>query len=116
VVPGAASIAEGNSGTTDLQVPVTLSKPSTLTITAQWTTFVNPGSPACQADPATDYTAASGSVTFVPGDTAETATIPVNGDALVESDECILLSFSNPTNAKIGGYYGLGVGTITNDD
>jgi hypothetical protein len=46
----------------------------------------------------------------------ETVSIPVNGDTLVEPDECILLSLTNPTNAKIRGYYGLRVGTVTNDD
>jgi hypothetical protein len=28
----------------------------------------------------------------------------------------LLVSFSNPTNARIGGFYGLGLGLIVNDD
>jgi hypothetical protein len=55
-------------------------------------------------------------VTFAPGDTAKTVTIAVNGDTQIEPDEYVLVSFTNPTNAFLGGYYGLGVGTITNDD
>jgi len=98
----------------DLHVPVTLSAPSTQTVTVQW--FTGPAGPAPRADPATDFTAASGTVTFAPGDTSESVTISVNGDALVEPDEYLLVSFNHPTNAKMGGYYGLGFGLITNDD
>ena len=109
-------MVEGNSGTTDLNVSVTLSNPSVQTVTAQWTTLFATGAPAGQADPATDYTPASGTVTFAPGETAKTVTISVNGDTLVEPDEYIVVSFTNPTNAKMGGYWGLGFGVITNDD
>jgi hypothetical protein len=116
IVPGASSVTEGDSGTTTLQVPVTLTRPSADTVTVDWVTFVNAGSPPCQADPASDYTPTGGTVTFAPGDTAETVTLMVNGDTQVEPDECILVSFRNPTNARIGGFFGLGVGTITNDD
>jgi hypothetical protein len=97
-------------------VPVTLSNPSTQTITAQWTTAFAPGLPGNPADPATDYAPANGTVTFAPGDTTATVTISVNGDTLVEPDEYIVVLFGNPTNAKMGGFYGLGAGIITNDD
>ncbi len=116
VVAGGASVVEGNSGTVDLHVPVTLSYPSSQTVTVQWNTvFVN-GASDIQADPATDYTPASGTVTFAPGETTKTVTISVNGDTIVEPDEWIVASFHNPTNAKMGGYWGLGFGVITNDD
>jgi Neocarzinostatin family/Calx-beta domain len=116
VLPGVGAVDEGNSGTTNLDVPVTLTNPSTQTITAQWTTAFAPGLPGNPADPASDYTAAAGTVTFPPGETTETVTIRVNGDTLVEPDEYILLLFGNVTNAKIGGFYGLGFGGIVNDD
>jgi large repetitive protein len=116
IVPSSAPVLEGNSGATSLSVPVTLSFASALTVTAQWTTLFVSGAPCCQADPATDYTSASGTVTFAPGDTAETVTISVNGDTLVEPDEYIVVSFTSPTNATLGGFWGLGFGAITNDD
>ena len=116
IVPGAASVLEGNSGTTEVNVPVTLSSPSTQTVTAQWRTVFVSGAPAGQADPATDYTPASGTVTFAPGETTQTVSISVNGDTLVEPDEYIVVQFGNPTNAKMGGFWGLGFGGITNDD
>jgi streptogramin lyase len=114
VLPGSASVVEGNSGTVDLSLPVTLSKPSTQTIAVDWNT--GPAGPAPRADPASDFTAASGTVTFAPGEMAKSVTISVNGDVLVEPDEWITVSFKNPTNAKMGGFYGLGFGIITNDD
>jgi hypothetical protein len=43
-------------------------------------------------------------------------TISVNGDTLQEPDEFVLVSFRNPTNAKVGGSSGLGAGVIQNDD
>jgi streptogramin lyase len=116
VVPGGTSVVEGDSGTTSLGVPVTLSHASTPTVTVQWATRVFSGNPQCQADPATDYTPASGTVTFAPGDTTESVHIDVHGDTIVEPNECIIVQFTSPTNAKLGGYYGLGVGGITNDD
>ncbi len=116
ILPGSSAVAEGDSGTTSLSVPVTLSKMSTATVSVDWVTFVNAGPPECQADPATDYTPTGGTVTFAPGDVAELVTVSVNGDTLVERDECVIVSFRNPTNAAVGGFYGLGVGTVTNDD
>lgn len=118
IVPRSASIAEGNSGTTNLMVPVTLSYPSTQTVSAQWRTVFAPHGAGAQADPATDYTAATGTVTFAPGQVTQTITITIsiNGDTLVEPDEYLVVAFHDPTNATIGGLYGLGVGFITNDD
>jgi Neocarzinostatin family/Calx-beta domain len=116
IVPGAGSVVEGDSGTTALNIPITLSRPYPVAVSAQWTTFVNPGNPPCQADPATDYTPTSGTANFAPGATTETATVSINGDTLVEPDECVLIKLQNPTNAKIGGFFGIGIGTITNDD
>jgi hypothetical protein len=116
VIPGTGSVAEGNSGTTALHVAVTLNQASTATVTVPWQTFTNPGSPSCQADPANDYAPTSGTVTFAPGVTAQSVTITVNGDTVVEPDECVLVHFHDATNAVVGGFYGIGVGTIVNDD
>ena len=115
VVPGGASVVEGNAGTVDLNVPVTLSNPSTQTVTVDWSTLALPAVPP-RADSATDFTSASGTVTFAPGETTKTVTISVNGDTDVEPNEWIVVSFKNPTNATMGGFYGLGFGVITNDD
>jgi YD repeat-containing protein len=50
-----------------------------------------------------DFNAAPVVVTFAPGETAQTITIPIVNDTLIEPDETILLSLSNPTGgATIG--------------
>ncbi len=116
IVPGVATASEGNAGASDLHVPVTLSNPSTQTVTAQWRTVPVPGAPGDQADPTTDYTPASGTVTFAPGETSKSVTISINGDTTVEPDEYFVVQFGNPTNASMGGFWGLGFGGITNDD
>jgi chitinase len=115
-VAGTTSVLEGNSGTTALRLPVTLSHPSAQTVTAHWSTVFAPNASGSRADPSTDYTTVSGTVTFAPGQTAKAVTINVKGDSTVEPNEYILVSFSKPTYATIGGVYGLAFGTITNDD
>jgi hypothetical protein len=116
VIPGSATVAEGNVGTTVLKVPVTLSQDTTHAVTAHWKTAFVTGASANQADPATDYTPASGTVNFPAGVGSAVATILVKGDTLVEPDEYIVVQFGNATGATIGGFYGLGEGVITNDD
>lgn len=116
IVPGDASVVEGASGTTAITVPVTMSVPSSLLITVEWTTTIAVGGPTGQADAGVDYITISGLATFLPGETATTVTIFVNGDSVVEPDEYFVVSFSNATNATIGGFFGLGFGQILNDD
>jgi hypothetical protein len=116
IVPGAVTVAEGSSGTRTMSVPVTLSGPSFQTVTASWSTIRPAGLGGAPADTPADYVAASGTVTFAPGETAKTVTITVNSDALDELDEYLLVAFTAPTNANIGGYLGLGFGTIQDDD
>jgi hypothetical protein len=116
ITPGVGSVLEGNSGTTALQIPVTLSFAYPQAVTVQWTTYVNPGAPGNQADPATDYIPASGTLTFAPGETSKTVTVLVNGDTQVEPDEYLMVAFSHATNGYVAGFWGLGFGVITNDD
>jgi hypothetical protein len=116
VLPGIGSVVEGNSGTVSLHVPVSLDAPSTKTVTVPWTTKFAPGALPGQAEPPSDFTAATGTVTFAPGQTTSSVTISVNGDTTIEPNEWLVVSFKNPTNARMGGYWGLGFGEIINDD
>src|SRR6185369_15780556 len=99
-----------------MSLPVTLSNPSGTTVTASWSTTRPPNLSGTPADAPADYLAASGTVTFAPGETSKTVTVTIVGDAIDEPDEYVLVGFSNPTNATIGGYLGLGFGTIQDDD
>jgi glucose/arabinose dehydrogenase/PKD repeat protein len=116
VVPGHAWTVEGHTGTRTLALSVSLSRPSAQIVTVGWTTLRPPGLPGFPADPGADYVAASGTVTFAPGDTSEEVTVTVVGDAIDEPDEYLLVSFTAPTNAVLGGFLGLSFGAIVDDD
>jgi hypothetical protein len=104
-----ADVTEGNAGTTMLTFNVTLDTPSILPVTVNYTTSNG------TATAGTDYVAASGTVTFVPGDLVETINITVNGDTLFEANETMTVTLSTPSaNAAIND--GTGTGTIINDD
>ena len=99
---------EGNTGTTSFTFNVTLAPASGQTVTVNYATADG------TAIAPSDYTAASGTLTFAPGTTTKTATVLVNGDIANEPNENFTVNLSSPTNAAIGT--GQGIGTIVNDD
>jgi hypothetical protein len=104
-----ASGPEGNSGTSTLQTPVTLSAPSSQSVTVTYSLVSG------TATAGSDFVAASGqTVTFAPGQT--TAYIPVNiyGDTTLELGETVSVQLTGVTNAIIGR--GTGTAIILNDD
>jgi hypothetical protein len=102
------SVAEGNSGTTNAVFTVSLSPASGQTVT------VNFASADGSALAGSDYSAASGNLSFAPGVTTRTITVPVNGDVLNEANETFLVNLSGAVNATLAD--GQAVGTIVNDD
>ena len=106
---GSAFRVEGAAGTTGNAVfSVTLSNPSYQTITVS---YASADGSATTGD---DYIAASGTVTFNPGETSKSITVTVVGDNLDEINETYFVNLSNPTNASISVSQGLG--TIQDDD
>src|SRR5262249_39441562 len=87
---------------------VTLSARSTETITVAYATGDG------TATAGSDYQAASGTLTFAPGETRKTVTVPVKGDRVGEPNETFLVTLSSPTHANIGDSQG--VGTIVDDE
>jgi hypothetical protein len=61
-----------------------------------------------------DYTAASGTLSFAPSAPTRTFTVAVQGDTVPESDETFVVNLSAATNAVIGDAQA--IGTIVNDD
>jgi hypothetical protein len=61
-----------------------------------------------------DYTAASGTLVFAPGDTEKLVSVTVNGDTAAETNEVFTVVLSAPVNALLGASEG--GGTIVNDD
>ena len=102
------SISEGDSGSTPLTFTVTLSPASSQTVTVN---FATAGGTATSG---TDFAPASGTLTFVPGETGKTVAVQVNGDLLDEADETLTLALSAPVNATLGTTSA--VGTIVDND
>ncbi len=105
---GDQTVTEGNAGTTSATFTVTLTGSTQRTATVDWATADG------TATAPSDYTAASGTLTFAPGDSTETLTVLVNGDTSVEPDETFFVNLSNASNATLAD--GQGQGTILNDD
>lgn len=102
------SITEGQSGSTFALFTVSLTYVSSFTVTVNYATN------GASATAASDFASTSGTVTFVPGETAKTVSVEVYGDTLVEETERFYLNLSNPSNAVI--FDGQGAALIVNDD
>jgi hypothetical protein len=76
-------------------ITVTLSAASGLTATVAYTASVGTAGAA-------DFTPTSGTLTFAPGDTAESFSVAITPDALDEPDETASLLLGGPTNASLG--------------
>ncbi len=104
-----ASIAEGNSGVANLVFTVTLPYgfPDVVTVVAETSDL--------SATAGVDYTAVGPvTLTFAPGVTSQTVSVPILGDPLPENDETLKLTLSNATNAPI--FDDVAIGTILNDE
>ncbi len=63
-----------------------------------------------------DYTPTSGVLTFAPGQTSQSFTIPINDDFAAEGNETVLLTLSDPTGGATLGSPSSAVLTIQNDN
>ena len=102
------AIDEGDAGSRSLALTVTLSALTSDEVTVDWTTAN--GSAVSPAD----FTARSGTLSFAPGATTRTITVPIVGDRLDEPDETFRVRLSNPSGATIAD--GEAVATIRDDD
>ena len=103
-----ASVTEGNSGSLNLLLNVTLDVTSTSTITVKYAT--SDGS----ATAGSDYSNRNGTLTFAAGVANQTISVPVTGDTQVEGDETFTVNLSEPSNAAIQD--GQATAIIFNDD
>src|SRR5690606_13176412 len=77
----AEPVAEGDAGSRDVELTLTLDRPSSAETTVTWRTEDGSGhAPA-------DYLPGEGTVTFAPGETATTISVGVNGDEELETEE-----------------------------
>ncbi|MBX7147565.1 hypothetical protein K1X76_00645 [bacterium] len=99
-------VSVGESGSASFTV--TLSAASGKTVTVTYTTSNG------TATSGSDYSTASGTLTFTAGQTTKNITVPILSDSIDENDETINVTISSATNASISDNQG--VATITDDD
>jgi ELWxxDGT repeat protein len=100
--------AEGNTGTTAASFTVRLNHSFTETVTVHYATA------NATATAGTDYQAASGTLTFTPGETSKTIPVQILGDYIPEDSEWFVINLDTPANATIG--LGTATGTILDDE
>lgn len=98
--------SEGDSGGNAFPFRVALSAPSALPVTVDFETE--------DVTTSGDFTAASGTLTFAPGDIEEFVDVAVAGDTTLEPDETFRVNLGNASGATISDSNALG--TILNDD
>jgi hypothetical protein len=89
-------VTEGNAGTTVLTFTITLSVPSSRSVSISYATKDG------TARAGTDYVAASGTVTFNPGETSKMVSVQVRGNVTHEPDKTFTITLSEPVNAGLG--------------
>jgi len=104
-----ASVTEGQRGTKQVTLTVTLSAAYDVPVTVN---FATADGSATTAD--NDYIAAAGTVTFAPGVTTQTITLTIVGGRQREANEYFYVNLSNAANALIADP--TGIITILNDD
>ncbi len=96
----AGSIVEGNSGTSAAQFVLTLSEAPTSTVTVNYATnstgFANP------ATAGGDYTAVSGTATFLAGETVYNVPVTIFGDGFAEGAEQFRMVLNSPVGMILG--------------
>jgi hypothetical protein len=104
-----AASSSGSEATTPASIAVTLSAASGQTVTVNYATANG------TATAGSDYTATSGTLTFNPGVTSQTISVPIINDTVVEGDETFTVTLSGPVNATLGAT-ATHTYTINNDD
>ena len=107
------SLNEGNSGTTDFPFVVTLSQAIEQDVVVNYVTVDGSGTVV-----GNDYISNTGTLTFAAGSTANTITVKVNGDTILESNETFTVQLSNATvgATPLTLTKGTATGTILNDE
>jgi chitinase len=105
-----AQLQEGNAGSTEAVVTVTLSSASYQPVTVDY------GTANGTAQAGVDYSPVNGSLTFDAGVTTQEIRILVTGDSQIEPDETFTVSLSNAQNATLNATASQATVTIINDD
>ena len=113
---------ENNVDTATLRFPVSLTSPSSRTVTVDYVEGSGGIDPTLRATSGEDYTPIQpGTLTFMPGEVQKYVEVEIKGDFIKEPDERVYVKFSNAVNACLLPRCGPGSaisvpGTILNDD
>ncbi len=99
---GNASINEPTAGGSSLAFAVALSAPTTSTVTVHYATVDG------TAKAGVDYTSTSGTLTFAPGQTSQSVSVPILVDKALAATESFGLALSSPSNATLATARGTG--------
>ena len=105
---GDAEVTEGDGGTVNLTFTVTLSKAATTEVSVSYSTLNG------SARSGEDFTQSVGTVTFAPGETRKSFTVPVLADRVSELTETFSVQLSGARGAAI--LDGTATGTIRDND
>ncbi|HQX06285.1 MAG TPA: Calx-beta domain-containing protein, partial [Zoogloea sp.] len=100
-------VVEGDTGTTQANFEISLSRPAPEAFTVQYTTVDG------SARAGEDYTTTTGTLSFVAGQTTASVSVPVSGDTVIEPTDLFSLSFTTPEWIAQSS---LGEATILDDD
>ncbi len=89
------STTEGNSGSREVPLTVSLSQASDATVTVDYTVK------AVSATAGEDFEAATGTLSFAPGQTEATLPVTIYGDTRYEGNEQIHIDLANPSGAAL---------------
>src|SRR5207302_745636 len=87
------SSSNGSESVSSAPLTVSLSQPSSKTVTVAY--GVTGGT---ATGGGVDYTLASGTLSFAPGETSKTIALAIMDDVLNEANETVQVALSNPTN------------------
>jgi hypothetical protein len=105
---GDVTVVEGDAGTTEAALLLTLSHSSSDSVTVNYATA------DASATAPSDYQESVGTVTFDPMTTTRGLTVPVQGDLVDEPNKTFFVTLSSPVNAVLADAQGTVV--ITDDD
>ncbi|MGO8749087.1 MAG: Calx-beta domain-containing protein [Thermoguttaceae bacterium] len=108
------SVMKAKSGTTNATFTVSLSAASGTPVTVSYATANGGAHPATSAGHQSDYSPKSGTLTFNPGQTKETLTVPIYGNTVYDLNETFLVNLSSPTGATLAT--STATGTIENNN
>jgi Ca2+-binding RTX toxin-like protein len=104
-------VQEGNSGTREASLRISLSAPSAVTVSVSYEAVRWPDG---TATPHADFHPTSGMVAFAPGETAKTVSVEVIGETRAEPNEAFYVHLAGATNATVATHHGKA--TILDDD